>query len=290
MSTWAEQDIRLDPAIRNWVLLPITFVMLLVGILRHYAMQLLHSDPKPIGLKQLREQRALMRSGYFRNNCHFLSPSRFEERRNRLINAFLDGHYLSETGKPQSKSVITDPNNPKSAGNQDELPPANPPNPLDPANMEGMMDGMKKQMVMMIPQTVIMGWINAFFFGFVCVKLPFPLPNGFKQMLQRGIETRDMDISWVSSLSWYFLNLFGLNPLYRLILGDGNAADGTASLAMGGASNMAAVMPGQQVDYKKLYQTEVENLKLVDHQYVCDPIVNLQLDDIETRILKMYKN
>ncbi|KAA1072551.1 ER membrane complex subunit 3 [Puccinia graminis f. sp. tritici] len=99
-----------------------------------------------------------------------------------------------------------------------------------------------------------------------------------------------MDISWVSSLSWYFLNLFGLNPLYRLILGDGNAADGTALLAMGGASNMAAVMPGQQVDYKKLYQTEVKNLKLVDHQYVCDPIVNLQLDDIKTRILKMYKN
>ncbi|KAA1080389.1 ER membrane complex subunit 3 [Puccinia graminis f. sp. tritici] len=58
---------------------------------------------------------------------------------------------------------------------------------------------------------------------------------------------------------------------------------------MGGASNMAAVMPGQQMDYKKLYQTEVENLKLVDHQYLCDPIVNLQLDDIETRILKMYK-
>jgi hypothetical protein len=41
-------------------------------------------------------------------------------------------------------------------------------------------------------------------------------------MLQRGIETPDMDVRWVSSLSWYFLNFFGLNGLYRLILGSEN--------------------------------------------------------------------
>jgi len=51
------------------------------------------------------------------------------------------------------------------------------------------------------------------------VKLPFPLTLGFKSMLQRGIQTPDMDVRWVSSLSWYFLNFFGLNGLYRIILG-----------------------------------------------------------------------
>ena len=54
------------------------------------------------------------------------------------------------------------------------------------------------------------------------VKLPFPLTLGFKSMLQRGIETQDMDVRWVSSLSWYFLNFFGLNGLYRLLLGNDN--------------------------------------------------------------------
>lgn len=62
------------------------------------------------------------------------------------------------------------------------------------------------------------------------VKLPFPLTLGFKSMLQRGIETPDMDVRWVSSLSWYFLNFFGLNGLYRLILGDDNCKSRSLSI------------------------------------------------------------
>lgn len=63
-----------------------------------------------------------------------------------------------------------------------------------------------------------------FFFSLVLsqllVKLPFPLTLGFKPMMQRGISTPDMDTRWVSSLSWYFLNFFGLNGVYRLLLGN----------------------------------------------------------------------
>lgn len=52
------------------------------------------------------------------------------------------------------------------------------PNPMsDPAAMEGMMGMMKGNMAMMIPQTLIMGWINAFFSGFVISKCNLsPLP------------------------------------------------------------------------------------------------------------------
>lgn len=40
----------------------------------------------------------------------------------------------------------------------------------DPAAMEGMMGMMKGNMMMMVPQSLIMGWIQAFFSGFVVRK------------------------------------------------------------------------------------------------------------------------
>ena len=54
-----------------------------------------------------------------------------------------------------------------------------PKNPLsDPAQMDQMMDMAKKSMVSMVPQTVIMGWINYFFTGFVlsAYAIPFQKP------------------------------------------------------------------------------------------------------------------
>jgi len=41
-------------------------------------------------------------------------------------------------------------------------------------------------------------------------------------MLQSGVMTRDLDVRWVSSLSWYFLNLFGLQSIFGFILGSDN--------------------------------------------------------------------
>jgi hypothetical protein len=54
--TASTQSLFLDPALRDWVLLPIFIVMIMVGILRHYATLLLQSPPKSESLKAIREQ------------------------------------------------------------------------------------------------------------------------------------------------------------------------------------------------------------------------------------------
>jgi ER membrane protein complex subunit 3 len=119
-------------------------------------------------------------------------------------------------------------------------------------------------------------------------------------MLQRGIETQDMDVRFVSSLSWYFLNFFGLNGLYRLILGNDNgtsgchchatcsqatpAADATRDMAMSPFANMAAqqAAPGQPQDFNKLFKAEKDNLEFSEGVYTWLG------QDVEDRVLRKY--
>ncbi|SNX87284.1 related to AIM27 - member of a transmembrane complex required for efficient folding of proteins in the ER [Melanopsichium pennsylvanicum] len=266
----AEQSLFLDSAIRDWVLIPILVVMILVGVLRHNVISLLNSAPKSIPAPALREQRIMARAGALRQNYFHLPPTSFLTRKAFLTESLSNGTYL----QPKKEDKSEGPKNPfESAG-----------------GMDGMMDGMKKQMVMMIPQTVIMGWINFFFSGFVLLKLPFPLTVRFKVMLQRGIETPDLDVTWVSSLSWYFLTLFGLNAVYRLVLGDDNAADGTRDMAaMSGAAGLQMganpAAPGQAPDFEKFHLAERDNLELVGLE---DSKVRWIGDGIEDRVLALY--
>lgn len=67
-----------------------------------------------------------------------------------------------------------------------------------------------------------------FLFYWIClVRIPFPLLDRFKGMLQRGIQLEynnfiyysGLDVTYVTSLSWYFLVMFGMRGLYPLILG-----------------------------------------------------------------------
>lgn len=112
-------------------------------------MTLLQTAPKKQELPKVRQQRALVRGINLRTNANVISPASFQARKAYMVSAYQEGKFLAEPdqrGKPR-------------------------PNPMsDPAAMEGMMGMMKGNMAMMIPQTLIMGWINAFFSGFVISK------------------------------------------------------------------------------------------------------------------------
>jgi hypothetical protein len=104
------------------------------------------TTPKKQELPALREQRSLLRGVNLRMNANNISPAAFQARKDYIVNAYENGAFLKE---PDKKGQAA-------------------PNPMtDPAAMEGMMGMMKGNMAMIVPQTLIMGWINAFFSGFV---------------------------------------------------------------------------------------------------------------------------
>jgi len=239
----------LDTQIRDWVLIPIVVVMFLVAIFRHHVTKLMRTERKA-DLKSIKEAQILLRSKRLRANYNKIPSNSFFIRKsffnNKEIGLFRE--------KPQDSSA---PN-----------PMANP--MMDPSNM---MDMMKKNMVMLVPQMFLMTWVSYFFSGFVLVKLPFPLTLSFKTMLQRGIDLSTLDVSYVSSLSWYFLTLFGLRGLISIVLGD-NVIDDAQLMQEQMQGGMGGASPA---DTSKIYQSERENLELIKHEW--------ELENVEKRIL-----
>jgi hypothetical protein len=87
------------------------------------------------------------------------------------------------------------------------------------ANMQSsMMDGMKGNFMMMGTTIPAMMWINSFFAGFLPAKVPFSLTQKFRSMTQSGINLENLDVSYVSGASFYFLIMFGLGQINNLFL------------------------------------------------------------------------
>lgn len=108
-------------------------------------------SPKQTNLSILsRSSRNLLHGVSLRQNLDQISLSSFVARKNYLVAAYQRGEFLRD---PENKGK----------------PPANP--MTDPAGMDQMMNMLKGNMAMMVPQTLIMGWINAFFSGFVISEL-----------------------------------------------------------------------------------------------------------------------
>ncbi|CCF58179.1 hypothetical protein KAFR_0E00250 [Kazachstania africana CBS 2517] len=252
-------ELTLDPRLKYWVLLPISLVMVLTGILRQYIMVLI--GPKLRGqprVKQTESQYLLKGQALLANGSNLDSDS-FEIRKMKLSQILSEGRYVAKT------------NNGSAATGKEEMP-----NPFtDPNFSDSMMSMAKSNLANFIPQTLIMWWVNHFFAGFVLMKLPFPLTVRFKEMLQSGIMTADLDVRWVSAISWYFISVLGLNPVYNLLLADSNGDQfglmQQQDMMMGG--------PGQPQP-ADLMRGLANDLMIVQHESC--------LDNVEERVLKLY--
>lgn len=93
-----------------------------------------------------------------------------------------------------------------------------------------------------------------------------------------GIELVSLDAAWVSSASWYFLNVFGLRSIYALVLGENNAAD-QSRLMQDQMSGAAMSMP---MDPKVAFKAEWEALEISSHKW--------SLADLDNEVLNVLMN
>ncbi|KAL8128884.1 hypothetical protein V2J09_018039 [Rumex salicifolius] len=203
------EDLVLDTAIRDWVLIPLSIVMVLIGILRYFVSKLMQSYQSP-DPKIVREGQLVIRARNLKAAANFIPPKSFLARRIYFCNEE-NGllHVPKGEGQNPQAQMFSDPNM--------------------------AMDMMKKNLSMIIPQTLTFAWVNFFFSGFVAAKIPFPLTQRFRSM--------------------YFLNLFGLRGLFSLILGEENAMDDTQRMMqMGGFGHDTSKSLGAEKDNLDIFQ------------------------------------
>ena len=106
-------------------------------------------------------------------------------------------------------------------------------NPMAMMQNPDMMNQMLKQNVQSVLHMSMFTGIGSVFQGFITAQVPFPLGYKFKQMLQQGLNVHALDPTYVSSMSWAFLLIYGLNGVMSMILQDKKSIEEMELMASG---------------------------------------------------------
>ena len=198
------ETILLDSDIRDWVVLPLFIIMVAAGMLRFYMGTWLAPAPKAMSKVAQRTQSVVRTTSALKTGAiHFLSTSKLEARKVAYPEILKEQVEWCEDHLDEKDAAAAQ------GGGGDDM-----------ASPFAMMEGMQGSMVFMVQNMVMMQAIQHFFSGFILLKVPFSLTMGFKQMFQRGLEgLTNLDTSYVSSVSWYFLVMYGLRGVFRLAIG-----------------------------------------------------------------------
>jgi hypothetical protein len=249
----SSRDLLLDPAIRNWGVLPILVFVLCINLLRAYLTHLGKGNNPP-EIDDLRRRQVLARADRLRANGNNIHKAGFEARKAWFVGKDEQEGALSEEGVPGAVNPMS--------------------NPM------GMMEMVKGQAYFGMTQMGMMQFSEMFFAGFVLVKIPFALTASFKGMLQRGIELSTLDASYVSATSWMFLVAFGVKDLQRLFSFDDGPMKEEArvyALQAGGVPLGGGPPAPMGFDCAKMYSAAKGGLDMTRHRFA--------LEDVEKRLL-----
>ena len=99
-------------------------------------------------------------------------------------------------------------------------------------------------------------------------------------MTQQGVRLFNLDPSFVSSMSWSFLLIYGLQGILGLLITDTKALE-MALQAQAGTQMMNQGMGGGNQDYSKIFKAEKENYEILNWKF--------HLEDVEDAFIAKYK-
>lgn len=259
-------DILLDPAIRDYALLPIFFVFLCSNLIRQNLLALIKDDPK-VDMKQMKHNNVLGRARMLKSNGgRFLTEAAYKNRK---------AYYVKK-----DVGVLVKPPASKNALQQMEN--------QDPSAAAGML---KSQMVFIVSQGALGYWVNFLFNGFLVGKTPFPLTYRFKSMLQRGVDVDNLEPGYISGLCWYFIIMMSIGSIQNFIVSlfedDAQMVDPGGQeelmMAMGVPPGMGGPGGGMMgaPDMKKIYEQEKDSLQI--------NLFESNMDNVEIELWKKWK-
>lgn len=104
-------------------------------------------------------------------------------------------------------------------------------------------------------------------------------------MLQQGLNVTALDPTYVSSMSWAFLLVYGLNGILGLALADNKTIEEMEMMAsgagmMGGQMGMGGPGGKQAANYKALFKGEKDFYEILNYKFA--------LDDVEEAFLMKF--
>lgn len=274
--------VLLDERIALYVLIPIFLAVTLVALLRQNVAASVKNTRAP-DLQRVHLNSLLQRSAVLRGPSSRLLPSyAFLTRKEMYVHeeSGIFASYLEEFCKQEHPLRALE-NLAK----------------MDPNQTMGML---KNQLSFIFLQGGIAYFVNYLFPDFLVAKMPFPLTYRFKPMLQRGIDLPSLDVTYVSSLSWYFLVMLSSSGLLFLVsafwssdaqqqqlqpLAEGHGEDQPnvqQALMMDAGVPPMMMMPGMGgPDPKKQIAQEKECWEKTTHEFA--------LEGIERRLLQKFR-
>ena len=264
--------LAIDSTIKNWVFIPITIITISINLLMKYLNVLVNKNNNKANLKESTQKGDFEFKSEISNRDVDIKIKNAINRCNKLRQNYMT---ISERGFKLRKAFFSKEGDgffcQKIEAKAAEI--------MNP-NMMG--DMLKKNLLNGLYYTLIFVGVGYFFTGFILLKLPFGVTQKFRSMLQQGLNLPDLDISYVSAVSWCFILVFGLNSILQHFDGPDNFSMLQEQEKMMKAPMSMGFGGPEAKDYDKILSTEKENLDII-------PFYS-QLEDSIDKLIEKYEH